>query len=417
MTKTKRKAGKRAGTAGRSGLRALKSGVSKARKSGLSKPKSAKTGPRKQEPSVPSETARLKRQLKTARKETREALERQTATADILQVIASSPSDVQPVFNAIATSAKRLLDGFAAAVFRVLGDTVHLAAFTPTFPAADKALKADFPQSVETFEPFKMVQPHEPLPIADTEELPPSPMQDIARLHGFRSMLYVPLMNAGVPTGLIAVTRAEPGAFAPHHIQLLQTFADQAVIAIENARLFNQTRETLERQTATADILKVIASSPNDVQPVFDAIAESARRVIDGHSSLVTRVVGDLLHLAAFTTGSEAGREKLTSTYPQPFSSPIMSARVARTGQVVFYADTERDADDITREFARARGYRSVLAVPMLRDGTAIGTINVTRAEPGEFDENTIGLLKTFADQAVIAIENTRLFNETKEAL
>ena len=212
------------------------------------------------------------------------------------------------------------------------------------------------------------------------------------------------MLRDGQPIGVITVSRVEAGAFAASEVELLQTFADQAVIAIENARLFEETKRALERQTATADILKVIASSPNDVQPVFDAIAESARRVIGGHSALVTRVVGDLLHLAAFTTGSKAGREKLTSTYPQPFSSPVMSARVARTGQVAFYADTERDADDITREFAGARGYRSALAVPMLCDGTVIGTINVTRAEPGEFDENTIGLLKTFADQAVIAI-------------
>jgi two-component system NtrC family sensor kinase len=217
-------------------------------------------------------------------------------------------------------------------------------------------------------------------------------------------MLVVPMLRNKIAIGTIGITRREAGSFDDTTVDLLKTFADQAVIAIENARLFNETKEALERQTATSDILKVIASSPDDVQPVFDAIAESARRVIGGHSALVTRLVGEEIHLAAFTTGSEAGRERLMSTYPQPLSSQVLSAQALRNGQVAFYADTERDADDITRGFGRARGYRSVISVPMLRDGLSIGTVNVTRAEPGAFDENTVGLLKTFADQAVIAI-------------
>ena len=219
--------------------------------------------------------------------ETQEALERQTATADILKVIASSPSDTTPVFEAIASSANRLLSGFSTAVFRLSDDTVYLAAFTPTHPAADEAIKADFPEPVDEFEPIRLTRPGEPFAIPDTEEIPYAPIREIARLHGFRSMLFVPLMNAGLPIGVISVTRAEPGAFAPHHVQLLQTFADQAVIAIENTRLFNETQEALERQTATADILKVIASSPSNVQPVFDVIASSAARLIGGFSSTV----------------------------------------------------------------------------------------------------------------------------------
>ena len=140
--------------------------------------------------------------------ETKEALERQTATADILKVIASSPSDTAPVFEAIASSAKRLLGGFAAAVFRLSDGTVHLAAFTPTRPAADEALKADFPKPVDAFEPIQLTRPGEPFPIPDTEEIPYTPIREIARLHGFRSMLFVPLMNGGLPIGVISVTRA-----------------------------------------------------------------------------------------------------------------------------------------------------------------------------------------------------------------
>src|SRR5207253_753334 len=131
----------------------------------------------------------------------------------------------------------------------------------------------------------------EPFAVPDTELTPHEGIRQVARVHGFRSILYVPLMNGGVPTGVISVTRSEPGALAPHHVQLLQAFADQAVIAIENTRLFNETQEALERQTATADILKVIASSPSDVQPVFDAIVERAVRLCGGRMAEVGRAL------------------------------------------------------------------------------------------------------------------------------
>src|SRR5882724_11710105 len=187
--------------------------------------------------------------------ETREALERQTATADILKVIASSPSDVQPVFEAIATSANRLIGGFSTAVFRFVDGVSHLAAFTPTHPAADKVLKASFPRPLANFQPIESAQAGEVVQITDTERSD-AQIKDVARVRGFRSMLFAPLMSNGAPIGMISVTRLEPGSFADHHVQLLQTFADQAVIAIENTRLFNEVRqrtedltESLEQQT------------------------------------------------------------------------------------------------------------------------------------------------------------------------
>jgi GAF domain-containing protein len=349
--------------------------------------------------------------------ETKEALERQTATADILKVIASSPDDTAPVFDAIATSANRLLGGFSTAVFRFLDGSVHLAASTPVSPAADAALKADFPKPVDEFEPFQLAQQGKPFPIPDTEEVPFAPIREIARLHGFRSMLFVPLMNGGVPIGIISVTRRQPGAFSPNHTQLLQTFADQAVIAIENARLFNETQEALERQTATADILKVIASSPDDVQPVFEAIATSANRLIGGFSSTVMLFVHDVLQLVAFTPTTPTADEMLQASFPRPLVE-FPPFELVRDGETVQFPDTEsEDVPPLNRALARSRGYRGMLFAPLMSKGAAIGILSVTRKEPGAFAVHHVQLLQTFADQAIIAIENVRLFNETKEAL
>jgi two-component system NtrC family sensor kinase len=348
--------------------------------------------------------------------ETKEALERQTATAEILKVIASSPSDTTPVFEAIATSANRLLGGFSAAVFRFLDDSVHLAAFTPVSPAADAALKADFPRPVDEFEAFRLAQQGKPFPIPDTEEIPHPPIREIARLHGFRSMLFVPLMNGGVLIGIISVTRHETGTFSPNHIQLLQTFADQAVIAIENTRLFNKTQEALERQTATADILKVIASSPDDVQPVFDAIAERSNRLVEGFSTAVYSVVDDKLYLEAFTRSNPEADAALQASFPRPLSGAIWGEQI-RDGEIVQIPDFEATVEmavPALREMARLRGFRGLLFIPLRRDGTTIGMISVTRKEPGAFAAHHVQLLQTFADQAVIAIGNVRLFDEVQ---
>ncbi|WP_407184275.1 GAF domain-containing protein [Bradyrhizobium centrosematis] len=347
--------------------------------------------------------------------ETRDALERQTATADILKVMAASPSDVQPVFDAIAANANRLIGGFSTAVLRYVDGAAHLAAFTPTDPAGDRVLQASFPVPFAQFPPYQLVAKGAAAQLPDTELEPAA--RDIARARGYRSMLFAPLMSEGEAIGIIIATRRATGAFAEHHVRLLQTFADQAVIAIKNVSLFNATREALERQTATADILKVIAASPADVTPVFQAISDSAKALIGGHSSTVTRVIGGMLHLAAFTTDNEAGNAGLLSSFPTPLSASGIHSRVARSGEYAFRSDmqSEPDLTEAMKELARTRGYRSILVVPMLRDGVAIGTIAVTRREPGHFPDKAINLLKTFADQAVIAVENTRLFNEVQD--
>jgi signal transduction histidine kinase len=254
--------------------------------------------------------------------------------------------------------------------------------------------------------------------INDARETSYAVLRAAAELTGTRTVLYMPLRMEGRLLGFIAAARREVKAFTENEINLLENFAAQAVIAIENARLFNETKEALERQTATANILKVIAGSPTDVQPVFDAIAKSAKRLLASHTAVVTRVIDDVVHLAASTAESEAPAHAAKGLLPYPLSSDRIHARVARTGQVAVNTDAPNsDLPQEIKEFARTVGWRSMLVVPMLRNEIAIGTIGITRREPGSFDDTTVDLLKTFADQAVIAIENARLFNETKEAL
>jgi two-component system, NtrC family, sensor kinase len=257
--------------------------------------------------------------------ETREALERQTATADILKVIASSPSDAGPVFAAIADRSNQLVGGHSTTVFRFNNDQVEIAAFTPISPEADLALQTAFPRSFAEYPLWELLRTGQITQIEDTEALSPRLLQHVrdprnlaglGRARGYRSQLYIPLLTQQGPIGLISVTRKEPGTFAQHHVQLLQTFADQAVIAIENSRLFNETKEALERQTATTDVLKVIASSPSNLQPVFDAIAERSNRLIGGHSTAVYRFADGIVHPGRVYAGEPGSRRCAAKRLP-----------------------------------------------------------------------------------------------------
>ncbi len=351
-------------------------------------------------------------------KETHEALERQTATAEILKVIASSPSDVQPVFDAIAKSSNRLLGGHSTVVARIFDDTLHLVAFTSTNPDGDAAVRANFPRPLVDFPLGAAVRRGESILIPDTEDAlsVSERLRDLARLRGFRSMFFCPLVRDQSAIGMISVTRKEPGPFAPIQVQLLQTFADQAVIAIENARLFNETKEALERQTATAAILATIAQARGDVQPVLETIVHSARELAGGLTATLWQIEdgrGTLLartRTQADDTLLAHGQFVVRDNY---LASPAMTLQPL----VVSDTDTHPLLDAAWREIARVRGYRSTVVVPMLRDGACMGLVSVTRKEPGPFPERVIAQLQTFADQAVIAIQNTRLFNETQEAL
>ncbi len=350
--------------------------------------------------------------------ETQEALERQTATAEILKVIAASPSDVQPVFDAIAASSKRLFGGFSTTVFRIVDGVLHLVAFTETNSQADATLTAMFPRPIAEFPPFAMVSQGQMARIDDTDSDPsvPAMMRDLARQRGYRAMLFTPLMRDRAVIGMIAVTRQAPGPWAEHHAQLLRTFADQAVIAIENVRLFNETKEALEHQTATSDVLQVISGSMADATPVFEKILDSCQRLFGASDLGVFLVDGVQLQAAAWRgTGFS---EWVPRSYPRPLAGTMSDAAIER-GELRHWADVAHadDAPGYIRDVVSEGGNFSVAVAPLIWKGRGIGTIDVMRRPPRSYSNKELMLLRSFAEQAVIAIQNARLFNETKESL
>src|SRR5215468_2712136 len=368
----------------------------------------------------------LAKRLAEALKREAEALEQQTATSEILRVISSSPADARPVFEAIVRSASRLCGGEWAIVTRYDGELLHLAAqHNPRFGAADAASRF-FPQVPrrETSITARALVDSAVVHVSDveTEDLDLSAREQYRRI-GLRAVLAVPMVHEGRPIGVVAVSRGAPVLFSDRQVDLLQTFADQAVIAIENVRLFTELEarnrdltDALEQQTATSEILRVISSSPTEVQPVFEAIAQSAMRLCDGTMSVVSRYDGEVIHLGAYTHVSTEGIELIIRRFPMYPTRDNLHGRVVLEGGVVHIPDVQADAE-FDPAISQALRSRSTLGVPMLRDGRVLGAIAVARSEVRPFTDAQIALLKTFADQAVIAIENVRLFNETKEAL
>ena len=345
--------------------------------------------------------------------ETREALERQTATAEILKVIASSPSDVQPVFDAIAASSNRLMGGLSTAVFRIIDGMLHLVAFTRVSPEADAALQATFPLPLAEYPEGPRILAGDTAQLADTETAWGSMpvLLDMSRKRGFRSVVWCPLLRDGATIGMVSVTRSQPGVFAAPDVDLLQTFADQAVIAIENVRMVNETNEALERQTATADVLRVLGSSMTDTQPVFDAIVSNCGKLLHGSRVVLWLLEPDGLRARASNGGLPP------KPVPVDESSPI-GACVAQM-RVIHLPDLVGAVErhPLLAQLGVGSGFRSGIYTPLLREGHAIGGLAVLRKEPGAFSDNDIALLDSFVGQAVIAMENVRLFNETREAL
>jgi len=349
--------------------------------------------------------------------ETKRSLERQTATAEVLQVMSRSTSDLQPVLDSVVRSAERLCAADYSFVFLARDDGFRIAAWSGGLPELIALEKTVTVKPGRAFLVGRVALEARPVQIPDVLADPEYGWKEGLAVGGFRTMLGVPLIREGEVIGVLGAFRSEVKPFADDQVDLLRTFADQAVIAIENVRLFNETKEALAQQTATSDILKVIARSPTDVQPVLDAIAENAARVCGASDAHVYRVDGAVLMQWAHygpIPGLDAG-EAL------PLSRESLIGRCIVDRRTIHIRDAAAELDPadypISVDLQRRWGYRTSLSVPLLRHGVAIGGIAIRRMEVEPFSLKQIELLETFAAQAVIAIENVRLFNETKEAL
>jgi signal transduction histidine kinase len=352
-------------------------------------------------------------------KATKEALEQQTATSEILRVISSSPGDVKPMLDAVAERALKICDAAQATIVLVDGGALRCAAaFGETRTLHEGELMPLTPGSVagraiHDGAPFQI----EDLATASEDEFPVG--RELQRRIGHHTALAVPLMHEDRAIGAIQLWRMEIRAFSEAQVALVKTFADQAAIAIQNVRLFNELEarnrdltEALEQQTATSEILRVISRSPTDVQPVFDTIAAATLKLCLASVGLVTRFDGELIHVAALANVDPGGADAIAGIFPRPPSHDTTTARAILTRNVVVIPDILEDPLYVVGPAALAAGFRSIISIPLLRDGNPIGAITAGRLQPGPFTDKQVALLQTFADQAVIAIENVRLFME-----
>jgi GAF domain-containing protein/CheY-like chemotaxis protein len=352
--------------------------------------------------------------------ETKGALERQTATADILEVISSSHTDLQPVFDAIVRNAAALCNGLFANVLLYDGEWLHFAASSDTDAEFLRLMRNKFPMRPDATQVAgRVILGKSVVTIEDVLD-DPNYDQTLATVGRWRRGLSVPMVRDGKMLGVIGVGWPDPGPISPVHEELLKTFADQAVIAIENVRLFNETKEALERQTATAEILRVISDSPTSTEPVFEAILASGAHICEADMGLVLRFEDGIFQ----TVATRIPDPVFDAFMRQPIEAGPQSGlgRIAATKAWVHIPDliddeAYRSGDPLRMRSVELGGVRTWLGVPMLREGELIGALAVYRKEVRPFAQHQIDLLSLFADQAVIAIENVRLFNETKEAL
>jgi GAF domain-containing protein len=356
--------------------------------------------------------------------ELRESLEQQTATAEVLRVISSSPTNVQPVFDSIAESAVRLCGGEFSFVVRFDGKVMDFASHFGLSAEGLAAFRSMMPMPAgEDTASGRAILRRAVVEVPDIEadDAYGAQAQGLARAAIYRSIVAVPLLHEGNPIGAITVARADAGSIPERQIALLQAFADQAVIAIRNVRLFDEVQarteelsESLQQQTATADVLKVISRSTFDLQTVLNTLTESAAHLCEADNSYLFRSEGGKYVWAASHGFSSEYLDYMRNRQLAP-ERGTATGRAALEGKIVHIPDVFKDSEYTWWESQKVGHFRAVLAVPLMREGSPIGVLGLTRLEPRPFTEKQIELVTTFADQAVIAIENVRLFNEIED--
>jgi signal transduction histidine kinase len=363
------------------------------------------------------ENVRLFDEVQARTRELSEALEQQTATAGVLNVISNSLSDTQPVFDAIVQSGLKLFPGATLIIALADGNQVDAAAVAAPDAGGIEAVRSrcPFPLTREYMHSTAILD-RRIVDVPDVEN-PPAELTVGARnfaATGYRAVTIMPMMRGDVAIGALSVARRALGLLSDKQRAVLKTFADQAVIAIENTRLLNELRESLQQQTATADVLKVISRSTFDLKSVLQTLVESAGRLCEADFAMITRQKDGVLFFAE-AYGNSPEFIEYVRALPVERGRGTATGRALSEGGVIHIADVLADPDYAWAEAQSLGGYRTVLALPMLREGVPMGVLTLTRSDVRPFTEKQIELVSTFADQAAIAIENVRLFDEIQD--
>jgi signal transduction histidine kinase len=359
------------------------------------------------------ENTRLLNELRQRTADLGEALEQQTATSEVLRVISSSPGELEPVFQAMLENAVRICEAKFGTMYRYDGDMFHPTAVLNAPPPL-----SEFLQQRGAFQPSSGTPLHRLLRTKsvvhsadDSAEQVPSPS---AKLGGARSHIAVPMLSENEVIGAIIIYRQEVRPFTDKQIALVTNFANQAVIAIENTRLLNELRQSLQQQTATADVLKVISRSTFDLRTVLDTLTESAARLCDTDMASIVRLKDSVYRHAASYGLPPDLHKYMTSVRLGPGHGTV-AGRVALERKAIQIPNVQSEAGYTLAEAMRKAGAHTILGVPLLREGIPIGVLVMMRRRIQAFTEKQIELVQTFADQAAIAIENVRLFDEIQD--